>query len=300
ALHGLELGPLNLQRLALSPDGRTLALAPRVGGGISLLEIATGRPRATLTGHTHLVWGLAFSPDGRTLATAGEDGTGRVWDLPSGKELGRFGKEVDPAKGGWVIAVAFSPDGRTLVSGGLDKTAHVWDVSQITGRRRATTQRSLAELERDWQDLAKDSDSAYAALGRLVLSPDRAVEFLGKQLQSIEPVDPKRIERLIADLDSEQFQVREQASKELAALAEHAGPALRKALAGSPSPEATRRLGALLERLADGSLSTETIRQIRAVEGCTRRQCAPSPHMDVAAGTPAPPPRGGGAAAKRN
>jgi hypothetical protein len=190
----------------------------------------------------------------------------RLWDLPSGKELRRLGKEVDPFKGGWVLAVAFSPDGRTLVSGGLDKTAHVWDVSPITGRPRAMAQRSLAELERDWQDLAKDSVSAHTALGRLVLSPERAVAFLGKQLQSIEAVDPKRLQRLIADLDSDQFRVREQATKELAALAEQAGPALRKALAGSTSPEASRRLGALLDRLEGGSLSAETIRQIRAVE----------------------------------
>jgi RNA polymerase sigma factor (sigma-70 family) len=260
-LHDVALGGLTLQRLALSPDGRTLAV------GSSLLETATGAPRAVLTGHTNDVCGVAFSPDGRTLASGSMDGTARLWDLPSGKEVARFGKEVPRFAGrGWVLAVAFSPDGRTLISGGLDKIVHLWDVSRITGRRREPAERTPADLEADWKDLAKDAATGYAALGRLVSSPGRAIAFLGKQLRNVEPPDTKRIERLIADLDDEQFQVREQATKELEALVEHAAPLLRKALASKPSLEMRRRLVALLDRLDGARPSAETVRQIRAVE----------------------------------
>jgi HEAT repeat protein len=79
-------------------------------------------------------------------------------------------------------------------------------------------------------------------------------------------VDTNRLERLLADLDSDKFAVREQATSELKALAEHAVPALRTALAGNPSLERWRRLEALLQRLESVSLSAETVRQIRAVE----------------------------------
>jgi hypothetical protein len=257
-----------LQRFALSPDGRTLAHAG------TLVEMATGGGRGVLTDPIHTVYGVTFSPDGRTLATGGEDGTVRLWDLPSGKQLGCFGKAIDPSQPGWVIAVAFSPDGRTLVSGGLDvtlggripSTARIWDVSRITGRQRQVAGRSPAELEADWKDLAGDSVAGYAALGRLVSSPAGAVAFLGKQLQGIKPVDPKRLARLLAALDSAKFAEREQATRELKALAEHAVPALRTALTGERSLESRRRLEALLDQLDSVSLSAETVRQIRAVE----------------------------------
>src|SRR5262249_13647412 len=56
------------QAVGYSPDGKFLAVAH--GGWVALLEAATGKGLARLTGHTGIVNGLAFSRDGKRLATA--------------------------------------------------------------------------------------------------------------------------------------------------------------------------------------------------------------------------------------
>jgi WD40 repeat protein len=74
----------------------------------------------TLRGHTRELMSVAFSPDGMRIVTGSVDGTAKVWEAASGKELLTL-------KGGhWITAVAFSPNGQRIVTSSADQTATVW------------------------------------------------------------------------------------------------------------------------------------------------------------------------------
>ena len=99
--------------------------------------IQASRVELTLNGHTGPVFSAAFSPDGKQIATASADGTARIWDVSTGKELlsvkGSTHGIDDPERGNaWFVA--FSPDGKLLATAGGDGVARIWDAS--TGQQR--------------------------------------------------------------------------------------------------------------------------------------------------------------------
>ena len=93
----------------------------------------TGQPklRKSLEGHTYVVWSVAFSPDGKTLASGSRDGSIKLWDVTSGKNIATLKGHADV-----INSVAFSPDGKTIASGSFDKTVKLWDVA--SGKNTAT------------------------------------------------------------------------------------------------------------------------------------------------------------------
>jgi WD40 repeat protein len=87
---------------------------------------AASRPGiASLTGHTDRVHAVAFSPDGRTLLSGSYDGTARLWDVATHRQVGV------PLNGhdGEVYSVAFSPQGNVVASGADDGMVRLWDVA---------------------------------------------------------------------------------------------------------------------------------------------------------------------------
>jgi WD40 repeat protein len=85
-----------------------------------------------------MVWAVVFSPDGKTLATTSIDGTARLWEVASGREVRTLA-----GRGGYVVAASFSPDGQLLVTAcrgrlgaGEDGEVNLWDVR--TGQERTS------------------------------------------------------------------------------------------------------------------------------------------------------------------
>jgi WD40 repeat protein len=103
--------------------------------------------------HSTRAYSVAFNRDGKILASASWDGTIKLWDTESGRELRTL------AGHGWgVYRAVFSPDGKQLASASRDGTVKIWNVA--TG---ANTRTLLAD------NLAVKS-VAWSPDGRLLAS----------------------------------------------------------------------------------------------------------------------------------
>jgi len=113
--------------VAFSPDGRLV-----ITGSLDF----TGTPDGTakiwdadsgkelLALQGHHIISVAFSPDSQLVCTGDWDGTVKVWEAIRGKELLSL-----KGHSGQIFALAFSPDGQRIVTGGADQTAKVWETA---------------------------------------------------------------------------------------------------------------------------------------------------------------------------
>jgi RNA polymerase sigma factor (sigma-70 family) len=271
-----------------SPDGRLVA-APRmdeaplrtiddppaaVAAWVAILEVASGRVRQRLrldpTVFADEIGAIRFAPNGRDVVIGRKDGTVRLWDLASGRERVRYTTQA-----GAVTDLALSPDGRMIASGhgdhrlgaGGNGTVLLWPLP--TAPERGTVALPSDRPARDalWTDLGStDAPRAGEVLNRLAADPGRTVGMIRERLAPAASADPAQIARWVADLDSQRFAARTRAAAELERLGELAEPALRKALAGTPSAEVKLQVERLLAKLTGPVEQPEILRGIRAVE----------------------------------
>jgi hypothetical protein len=229
---------------------------------ISVWETATGRQRLLLEGHEDSTECVAFAPDGRTLASSSWDNTIRLWDLNIGRELRKLMGHRGKAN-----SLAFSADGKTLISSGDDTTILFWNVADVTRRERPRLRPLTArEWETLWAEL-KESDAAkaYAAMVRMMADGPTTIAALKERLHPVHPVDAEELARLLKDLESDQFAIREKAGRELEKLADATQLELRRALARpGVSLDLRRRLEAILASIVE--ISGERLRTLRAIE----------------------------------
>ncbi len=110
--------------LAFSPDGATLASSGSWDNEIKLWHVNARKSFATLRGHTDAVSSVSFSsPDGATLASGSWDRTIKLWDGKTGGLIATLEGHTDG-----VTSVSLSSGGNTLASGSRDGTVKLWDV----------------------------------------------------------------------------------------------------------------------------------------------------------------------------
>jgi RNA polymerase sigma factor (sigma-70 family) len=268
--------------LGFSADGRLLAvfLQPRKAHlmawaepnpirerfdvkGLSLIETASGQEVVRLDIRRFDY--VAFTPDGRALVVADKQQLS-VWDTATGERLHQMAWPESVRDGhGYakISSLAVLPGGRAA-TGMTEGDILLWDLAPSTWpARKPARDLGRKDLDALWADLAGSAGKAHRAIALLAAAPDQAVPFLKDHFRPV-PVNAKRIEKLLADLEGDSFSAREAASRELSRLHYRVEPMLRRALAGKPSLEMRRRLQSILAE--PKRPLPEDLRALRAIQ----------------------------------
>jgi WD40 repeat protein len=247
-------------QLFFSPDGKLLA--SRVANDITVWHADNGKLAARFGRLGAASIAEAFSPRGEILAAVEATGSRldngdpqktyaiRIWEMRSKQEI----RAIDLGHSG-AQSLAFTADCRILASGGGDSTILLWDLSGLPKDAKLEP----TQLATVWADLAGHASKAHGAGWLLVLNPQISIPLLRDRMQLVAPAE--QAAKLIADLDSDRFAVRQKAAKGLEDLGEAAEHAIRSALQGNTTAEAHQRLALLLEKRGPDQL-----RKLRAID----------------------------------
>jgi serine/threonine protein kinase/WD40 repeat protein len=131
---GAELNTITLPdrayRVTLAPGGRRVVVGARSAAHVWDLESDKVTVFDTSMERTFYVEQARFSPDGRWLLGSGSDGTVRLWNVATGREL----PPIKVLLKGKVLEVVWAPDGRSFAATCGDGTVRVWSWNQSGGQ----------------------------------------------------------------------------------------------------------------------------------------------------------------------
>ncbi len=158
-----------IRSIAWSPNNQTLAVLSN-DDVVRLWDVTTGQPTQALFGHiiqaepdglnntARPVNDMAWSLDGSQLITAGSDGTARVWDVVTGRQVAVLTHSLPV----WVVS--WSPDGRKIITASSDAV-------EGTGHLRM--------WDSNGYDLLWDQDNTVINIANIIWSPDSSKIAVG-------------------------------------------------------------------------------------------------------------------------
>ncbi len=228
---------------------------------LNLIEPATAKQRWRVELKNTHVASIAFSGDGQTLAVGGDDGSLVLYEPATGRRRHAFKGHTRAVDG-----LAFTPDGKLLAASSADAPVYLWDVYGTHDRERVVVAPWTAEEEpRLWQNLASvDAELPFATIRRLIQHPQAAVAFLKERLRPVDANLEKQFQKLLRELDGDDFETRQKADTELKQRAGEFALQLHTALGQNPSLEVKRRLEGIVATVDPAS--PELLRRSRAME----------------------------------
>ena len=133
--------------VAFSPDGSLIAAGGLYDRHVTLWDLGTGKVVGRLPHPTYVVR-VTFDPGGETLASSAADGTVRLWDVGSSRQIGR----ALPGPERW-STLAFDPGGNQLVALYDNGAAVAWDVDPDRWKQRACSVASRSLTKEEWEEL---------------------------------------------------------------------------------------------------------------------------------------------------
>lgn len=182
-IHALSTG---IDRIALSPDGKRVALTGRADDAVHIWDVAAGREMHAFAGHRSGPLAVVFLKGGKEIATTSRAGSHdspltqwpewslRRWDAATGAE--RAVTRADPK--GEVYYTVFSPNRRRLATVVSDGTLRLWDVESGKELRNwKVPTRNTKLIERDNRGGQKVTLEPHPAISEPAFSPDGKMLF---------------------------------------------------------------------------------------------------------------------------
>lgn len=185
-LEDLKPDANNSPNLRLAPNGKRY-LHHSSRGPITVYSTATGKLEAEFEGHTDVCRRAVFTNDGRFVLSVGWDKTCRIWEVASGKEVGRIPVIGNPGD------IAISPDGRSAVTcSNASPNGYVmqlWSIGDgaapivvkkdpVEPKKDVPVVQNAIVLEQVWKNQTSGSSSAFAFApdgSSIVLAPRNAM-----------------------------------------------------------------------------------------------------------------------------
>lgn len=174
-----------VSHIALTTDRKKFFGAALSDAEITLWDLESSTPLATLAGHTKPITHLLMSPDGTTLLSASEDGSVLAWDPAILRERSRWTLFQEP-----ITALALSPSGEQVFlasrklcswwdwkrnsSSSKDSKRHIWSAafSPDGNSILAVTYEGILEFQRDSLSLIAEH-KGHPSAREIVFTPSR-------------------------------------------------------------------------------------------------------------------------------